>query len=203
MAKIFGLGLSKTGTKSLGACLSLLGFNHLSWREDLAQNWYDDELGPVFAEVERHDSFDDMPFSLLFREFAELYPDAKFILTVRSTPEKWLRSFSRHALRVKRNSNFRKKAYGVGYPQNDPEGYMAYYERHNREVLSHLGDRVRLLCWETGDGWKELCDFIDVAEPDLPFPWENSATDPRPLRYLRHRVAALAERTAMASKRRA
>jgi hypothetical protein len=203
MAKIFGLGLSKTGTKSLGACLASLGFNHLSWTEELAQDWYDGRIERVFDAVERHDSFDDMPFSVMFREFAELYPDAKFVLTVRSTPEKWLRSFSKHALRVKRNSNFRRKAYGVGYPQNDPEGYIAYYERHNREVQSLLGDRVKVLCWEAGDGWKELCEFLGVAEPDLPFPWENSATDVRPIRYLRHRLAALAERSAMASKRRA
>jgi len=199
MEKIFGLGLSKTGTTTLGACFAQLGFRHLLWRADLVEAWCNGDLDPIYDKIERYDTFEDLPFPFIYKELADRYPDARFILTVRSTPEKWLESFTKHAMRIDRDSKLRKRIYGVGYPQNSPERYQAFYERHNREVLAHLGDRVKQLCWESGDGWSELCGFIGATPPQGPLPWENSATRPDPFLYLRHQFAALVERASINS----
>jgi hypothetical protein len=33
----------------------------------------------------------------------------------------------------------------------------------------------RLLTFDLRDGWKPLCAFLDVEEPDMPFPHTNSS----------------------------
>jgi hypothetical protein len=197
MVKIIGVGLNKTGTTTLGACFKILGFRHLSMRRDLVMAWRDGRLDKIFAETDRYDSFEDWPYPLIYRELAERYTDAKFILTVRASPEIWLESISSHALRIAATGEVRKLIYGAAFPQNAPEQYLAVYDRHNREVLDFLGDRVRKLCWETGDGWSELCSFIDVPQPDMPMPWQNRAARPSFGRQLRNRAAALRERVAI------
>jgi len=201
-AKIFGVGLNKTGTTTLGSCLRALGFDHLSVRRDLVKAWRAGDLETIFAEIDRHASFEDWPFPLIYRELAERYPDAKFILTVRSTPEKWLESMKSHALRIEATGDLRRAIYGAAYPQNAPERYLAFYRKHNSEVLAFLGDRVRQLCWETGDGWPELCSILGVPAPDVPLPWENPAARPPLARLLRNRYFALRERVAMLAGRR-
>ncbi len=198
MTKIFGVGLNKTGTTTLGSCFSSLGFRHLSVRRDLVWAWRDGDLEKIFTAIDGHDSFEDWPYPLIYRELAGRYPDAKFILTVRSSPEIWLESITSHAMRIKANGEVRKLIYGAAYPQNAPERYLAFYKRHNSDVPAFLGDRVRQLCWETGDGWSELCSFIGVPQPDAPLAWENRAVRSPFKRQLQHRIAALRERAAIA-----
>ncbi|WNO54745.1 sulfotransferase family protein [Stakelama saccharophila] len=176
-AKVFGIGLNKTGTTTLGQCLAQLGYRHMGYRPDLLRALYDGRTAEIFAEIDRYDSFEDWPYPLMYRELAVRYPDAKFILTVRRDPDVWLKSLRRHSLRSRPFRHARKIAYGYNYPHSAPDAHRDIYCRHNREVCEYLGDRVRVLCWERGDGWPELCGYLGCDMPDELFPHANAAAE--------------------------
>src|SRR5262249_40018341 len=46
------------------------------------------------------------------------------------------------------------------------------FENHNSAVREQIAPD-RLLEFEVTDGWKPLCDFLDVPVPDAPFPHLN------------------------------
>ena len=86
--KVFGLGLIKTGTTTLGVCLRHLGYNHQSNRRDLLIDVRHGEFGQLFEVCDQFDSFEDWPYPLIFRELYERYGDgARYILTVRASAD--------------------------------------------------------------------------------------------------------------------
>lgn len=106
--RVIGAGMSRTGTLSMYAALTQLGFK--SWhgaeltrskdhcarwqtvlQEDLASGGKKISKAALQAACAGYDAGVDMPFCDYWRELAELYPDAKIILTVRDK-EKWWRS---------------------------------------------------------------------------------------------------------------
>ncbi|AKH42832.1 hypothetical protein FHS61_000605 [Altererythrobacter atlanticus] len=176
--KVFGVGLNKTGTTSLAACMEKLGYRHMGYRLDLLKAYRSGQMDEVWAVIDAHDSFDDWPYPLMYRELAERYPDAQFLLTIRRSPEIWFDSLARHSRQSRPFRNARKLAYGWRYPENAREQHLEFYRRHNAEVQEYLGNRVKVLCWETGDGWPELCDFIGAAVPEEAFPHANRSRPP-------------------------
>ena len=188
--KIFGIGLNKTGTTTLGACLTQLGYDHMSARRDLLVEVAGGRHEKLFQVCDRHESFEDWPYPLAYRElFARYGEGARFILTVRASPQAWLASLKAHAARISPVDHCRLLAYGYAYPHGFEAQHLAFYERHVAEVRAffraegaeHL---LKVLCWERGDGWAELCSFLDEAPPNRPFPHANSKAEARrnPLR---------------------
>jgi hypothetical protein len=57
--KIFGIGLNKTGTTTLGQILKSFNFNHLSARKDLLIKFRNGDLEGCFREIDKFDSFED------------------------------------------------------------------------------------------------------------------------------------------------
>ena len=56
----------------------------------------------------------------------------------------------------------------------DDRDYMvAAFERHTAEVRRAI-PKDRLLVLEVAQGWKPLCEFLDVPVPNVPFPRLNS-----------------------------
>jgi len=52
---------------------------------------------------------------------------------------------------------------------------------HNDEVRTFFvnePDRLLIASWSAGDGWPELCAFLDMPQPDEPFPREKVAPGP-------------------------
>lgn len=177
--KVFGIGLNKTGTTTLGTCLECLGYQHQSVRPDLQRAWLRGDRETVFKVTDAFQSFEDWPWPLMYRELYERYPDAKFILTLRSTPEKWLNSLKAHAMFTKPLWSCRKGAYGYHYPHNSEQAHLDYYDRHTKEVVAFFeeqgaSDQLKLLCWENGDGWPELGKFLDVTPPQGDLPHANA-----------------------------
>lgn len=195
--KVFGIGLNKTGTTTLGTCLQLLGYRHLGVRRDLLQAYRASRKEAVFAVIDRFDSFDDWPYPLMYRELAERYPDAKFVLTVRKSPEIWYASLVGHSSRSRPLKHCRKLAYGYHYPDNARDHHLAFYRRHNREVQEFLGDRVRLLCWENGDSWPELCEFLGAELPQADFPHVNAGKSPSRAKKTINFALKMAERMSL------
>lgn len=192
--KIFGIGLNKTGTKTLASCLRSLGYDHQSYDEDLTLDFIAGRTDRVWDKADRHGGFEDWPWPLMYSDLAERYPDARFILTVRSSAEAWLHSLSRHATRVPPEEHVDRQIYGFRYPDTAPEKYLEFYDRHNREVLAKLGDRCLKVCWEDGDGWADLGRFLERGVPDEPMPHENPGWEIGRKARLMHHVRRKRER---------
>lgn len=180
-AKIFGIGALKTGTTSLGAALSILGSNHTHKnREKLLRCVRAKDMDPVYEWVDRHDSFEDWPWPMIYRELDTQYPGSRFILTVRAHESDWLKSIVRFCERVGPTRG-REMFFGHSMATGHEQEYLTRYREHAREVRAHFRgrpDQLLEVCWGGGDEWAKLCGFLDVPIPDVPFPKKNTASDP-------------------------
>ena len=96
--KIFGIGVNKTGTKSLGHGLHILGFkNNHNFDFKLIEDAQNGDLTQIQQIINKHDSFEDWPYPLIYKKLDELYPDAKFILTTRKDTDTWFHSLVKHS----------------------------------------------------------------------------------------------------------
>jgi hypothetical protein len=137
------------------------------------------DLGRLMQFAESPDSFEDLPWCYLYRELDTHFPGSKFILTVRKTDRAWFDSFRKHNVRL--NNNIYIPPKGTAFEET-----MAIYHNHNAAVREYFKDRPNdliELCWERGDGWKELCTFLDKPIPELPFPHSNRTPLKSTLRF--------------------
>lgn len=169
--KIFGIGLNKTGTKTLGECLKFLGCNHLNYNELACSLWVEGDLNGLQEIASAYDSFEDWPWGLVYAAMDQAFPGSRFILTTRISAEAWYESLCHHARKVG-PTRIRKAAYGHYMPQGHKDEHIAFYERHNASVRAHFAGRPGALlevCWERGDGWEQLCPFLGKEVPSRPF----------------------------------
>lgn len=176
--KIFGIGIIKTGTTTLGTCLKQLGFNHVSCSQNLLEEVkLKKDFTKVFSVVEKHESFEDLPWLLIYKELDKQFPNSKFILTTRKNKEIWLNSYEKHCYRL-RNPYKRLLAYGYPSTKGYEKEHLEIYENHIKNVKDYFKDKPNKLlevCWEQGDGWKEVCKFLHKPVPESKFPWKNKA----------------------------
>ena len=178
--KIFGAGLSRTGTLSLSRAVGMLGFHSRHWAASFDTLAFDNgQLSIRFSEVDRYDALFDIPVAHYFKELDAHYPEARFILTVRERSS-WLRSCERFLrptpeqlakLEDPKRAQIRIEVYGVTL--FDRERFEQAYERHVQSVMEHFAGRpddllVMNIC--QGDGWPELCRFLRKPIPGAPFP---------------------------------
>lgn len=167
--KVFGVGLSKTGTTSLNKALEILGYRTIHYP-------------PLTSIPDLFKSFDagtDTPVACSFEELDSHYPNSKFILTLRDEAS-WLRSAELHfADRVVKEPwkrELRHRLYGgVTW---DPARFLRAYRQHNQRVLRYFLDRpgdLLVMNIVAGDGWESLCAFLGVEVPCVPFPRENAS----------------------------
>ena len=178
--KVVGIGLPKTGTTSLGYCLRRFGFKHRTYDMDLAVKVKINQIGEVLSEAEKHESFEDWPWFLLYKEFDRRFPNTKFILTLRKDTETYVRSLQGHHEREGiRTKDFVKPDWWDDVHGMQPTAwdydYSAWrYEDHNRAVLEYFAGRIDkdllVVCWENGDGWEKLGRFLNKRAPTEPFP---------------------------------
>lgn len=183
--RIFGLGLSKTGTSSLAEALTILGFPavHYPWDETTVAQL---ERGDCRLHVleEQYRAATDIPIAPFYRGFDQAWPDSRFILTVRDT-EPWLRSVEQHWRllvqwwdshpRFRQVQEFVSQA-AYGSVAFDRERFRAAYDAHVAGVLAWFRQRpADLLVLDIcgGEGWERLCPFLGVPVPDRPFPHAN------------------------------
>lgn len=204
--KVFGIGLNKTGTTTLGQCLARLGYRHMSCRRDLLIALREGNLETIFNEIDSFDSFEDWPYPLMHRQLFDRYPDARFILTTRSDAATWLRSLKAHSLRTPVAEHCRTLAYGHAYPHGHETDHLAFYEAHKAEVTAFFAqksasDRLLTVCWETGDEWRKLCGFLGEDVPPEPFPRANagSSQSVRLSTSIRNRTLAFMHRVRLRS----
>jgi hypothetical protein len=180
--KVFVIGLNKTGTTSLGDALSILGYRRLGW-EDIASrklfhDWYSGDIRPLIRYSNHYEAFEDLPWPFVYQEMAGLYPDAKFILSLRATEEIWWMSISQHTAR--RAWMGHQLIYGSYSAMDSKEAYIDLYRRHQHQVHHFFRDqpsRLLELNIDQNATWTTLCDFLGcLSIPDVPFPKSNSKT---------------------------
>ncbi len=187
--KVFGIGLNKTGTKTLSKALSTLGFvntpsldlkNSPKKRWELTTDWSKNRLNSIVTFSADYNNFEDWPWPLVYKEMAEEYHDAKFILTVRKSSEVWFNSLCKHAKNVSDNK-FEKLIYGYHMPHDFKKEHICFYEDHNKKVISffkqYAPERLLIVCFEEGDSWDKICAFLNKKSPTKPFPHANNSTD--------------------------
>lgn len=188
--KVFCVGLGKTGTSTFALCMTKLGRLHRTGPGAyglLRLKRGDTET--LLDLAARYDSVDDFPYPYLYRELAEHFPDARFVLTVRRNTETWLHSVCRHHERAG-DSLERRLAYGHRSPYDDLDAHRQLYEAHNAAVQDYFAGtgRLRVLSWDRGDGWDELCEFLDEPIPDQSFPHRNASAQKSPARTVERLV---------------
>ena len=167
--KVFGIGLNKTGTKTLGQCFEQLGYRNRSWDSDSPRRspsfdlYNAGKIDELMAILDDYDSCEDWPWPLLYCELDERYPDAKFVLTLRRTPEVWYSSLCNMAVRIGPLPLYERKVYGHAMPQGHRDELIEIYERHNAEVRAYFESRPGKLlevCWERGDDSSDVARFL-------------------------------------------
>ena len=179
--KVFGLGLSKTGTSSLAEALNCLGIKSIHYPHDertRQQLWAGDYRLDVLQEYR---GITDITVAPYFAQLDRAWPDSKFILTVRDK-DSWLRSAELHWRLMTEGwdtkPEFRRfteficaAVYGSVAFSRERFSYAS--DTHVRNVIHYFRDRpedLLILNICSGEGWDKLCSFLGVAVPNEPFP---------------------------------
>jgi hypothetical protein len=162
VSKVFGIGLSRTGTTSLHEALKVLGFKSIHYPP--APNLH--QLLKYF------DAASDTPIAAKYKELDSCYPNSKFILTVRER-EAWLRSTERLFSGSIPNEEWRRdelrQLYGT--LRWNKEMFTAAYSKHLADVLEYFHNRPLLIIdIASGAGWGPLCKFLNKPVPETSFP---------------------------------
>jgi hypothetical protein len=194
--KIFGIGRAKTGTTTLGVCFETLGFTHKNMDYNLVHCYQKGDLETIFREADKYETFEDWPWPLLYKELDQHYPDSKFILTMRDA-ESCYESHKKMIIRLEATPEavaVRKIIYGEENPIRDKKRWIEQFEQHNREVKEFFKGRendLLVVDWSKGDGWPQLCSFLDKPIPNGPFPHAGKGTKPGFTRNLIYQIGNL------------
>mmetsp|Transcript_68890 Transcript_68890/g.213074 ORF Transcript_68890/g.213074 Transcript_68890/m.213074 type:complete len:170 (+) Transcript_68890:144-653(+) len=124
---------------------------------------------------------------MFYQELMQLFPEAKVVLTVRSSAEEWYESSRvmwRALLFLRSDCGdilFGRTPFACNMcaESHDPQMRQACvdtYEWHIQRVKASV-PAGRLLVFNVSDGWAPLCEFLGVPVPDAPFPHRNRASE--------------------------
>ena len=203
--KIFIIGRNKTGTTSLTHEFKSRGFKvGKQWRAELLLDDYiNGDFKKIIKYARKAKVFQDIPFSYpeTFKHLDKAYPNSKFILTVRDSPEQWYKSITnfhskkfgkgklptkqdlKQALYVKKGWIWKANRTIYDSPEDNPyekEALIKSYVDHNRTVKNYFKNRDNFLIINIADkdAYIEFCNFLDI--PTLgktKFPWKNRTKD--------------------------
>ncbi len=171
--KIFGIGISRTGTSSLVVALNKLGISTIHWPLDM-------------ESICAHRASADITVACRFQQLDQMFPGSLFIYTERSA-ESWVKSVEAHYQRVVDDPVLKDgeklfameadiRIYGFKHPLECD--FVEAYRRQHRAVLKHFVNRredLLRLNISAGQGWERLCSFLDLPILDIPFPHSNRA----------------------------
>jgi hypothetical protein len=201
--KYFCIGRNKTGTTSLKQAFNDLGF--IVGNQTVSEKLYDiyffqDDFDKIISYCKTAEVFQDVPFSY-FKTVPyvdKAYPNSKFILTIRDTPEQWYNSITKfHAkkfgkngripnLEDLKNATYLRKGFMYNtikaHGTNDQDPYnkeimISHYNEHNRDVIDYFKNRPNdliVINLSVEGAYQKFSEFIGVdCAIDSNFPWEN------------------------------
>ena len=164
MTRYFGVGLSRTGTKSLYTAFMMLGFKPVVHYPN-PNDW---------KHIEDFQFANDLPIPARFEELDRRFPDAKFIYTTRDI-DAWLASCQRHWAEMEQRgtrpqwmNEYRLETYGVVDFTRDT--FRKVFIRHNEHVRDYFTGRDDFLVMDIvgGQGWDVLLPFLDLTHSNFP-----------------------------------
>ncbi|KAG8159137.1 hypothetical protein KVR01_010798 [Diaporthe batatas] len=190
--KVLCVGMLRTGTSSLAAALSELGFKHVFHGLDSrtkSSHWAFFERAATATWPELFGVYDAVTDLSCFwaLQLADAYPDAKIILTERDF-DAWFPSFDAEVLRPLFGPWVDLFLKGVGAIVGNRAGFAMQktvsgffggartleelhlrapdvFRQHSEAVKAHVVPE-RLLVYRVGrDGWEPLCRFLDKEVP--------------------------------------
>jgi len=194
--KIFCIGFYKTGTTTLYDALRALGYHTVNGDTPGSYPGADDgetlikqiDAGDYrLPTFEMFDAFSDNPYFRIWRQLYGMFPDAKFILTVRDE-DRWIEScvkFYRHRrIRPMRVWMFGPHANPASSPQSR-QVWLDAYRAHNAAVREFFAIRPQQYFEfdpTREGGWDRLCAFLGAPVPSLPWPHANPTKPDQPWR---------------------
>lgn len=185
VSKVFGIGLSHTGTKSLSVALRHLGIDTVHYPNDertLADLIRGDGRLTV---AEQFDGITDITTIPFLHEFDRHFPGAKYILTVRDESS-WLASCRKHwAERPPFHQGERKengthmevrrflRAAVYGSYEFEEQRFARIAREHEQRVRDYFSERpadLLVLNIVGGEGWEKLAPFLGCDIPNRKFP---------------------------------
>ena len=201
--KIIGTGFGRTGTMSLKIALEELGMGPCYHMREVVTRpfhikiWHDISCGgqPNWKRLfNGFNSAVDFPVSLFYEELFNEFPDAKFILTLRNF-DTWYTStaktiykvptllpdwFKRIIYPIRLFIEFQVNLIWIDLFKNnfsDRESTRRVYYEHIERVKKTI-PTDRLLLYHVKEGWKPLCEFLNVDIPvTTPFPKANDMSE--------------------------
>ena len=177
--KIFGIGLSKTGTTTLCEALNILGYRagtYPALAEKALEKWFQGDFSVDY--LSDLDAVTDLPIGAFFRQLDLRYPGSKFILTVRDKAE-WLESCKRFfdpgRMIPDEAGLFLQRTQLAAYGSIcfNAVRFSYVFDIHNNGVREYFskrpGDCLVMNILE-GEGWETLCKFLNKPIPNLDFP---------------------------------
>jgi hypothetical protein len=204
-AKIFCIGLNKTGTTTIERVFSEFEYKlgDQNKGELLIHDWFNRKYKSIIDFSKSADAFQDIPFSLptTFMFLEQYFKNAKFILTIRDTEDQWYESITKFhsklwsdGIRKPTLDDLKKAAYcykGFAFdsnrymfstPENDPYNeaiLKKYYSNHNYLVLEYFKSRPNKLIVinvTRDEDYLRLCKFLGKKPKSEKFPWENKTS---------------------------
>lgn len=196
--KVFVIGFNKTGTTSVEHTLKDLGYilGDQGTAEFLLDDIIASDHASLYDYIETAEAFQDVPFSLpgVFKIVYNKYPYAKFILSVRDTPEQWYNSILNFHTKVfgkgifpskdiLENAEYRYRGYAWKYINYTFDGviyeedfYKKIYLEHIDDVESFFKDKADRICKinvANKEDYQKLCTFLGVKAKKSSFEWKN------------------------------
>ncbi|WP_417214742.1 sulfotransferase family protein [Bizionia sp.] len=169
--KVFIIGFQKTGTTSLEHALEHLNYRVHGGDKNLMKFEDKEALKSYIQEtLKTWDAVQDMPWPLFYKELYELYPDAKYILTIRDS-KKWIRSVVTYFASIR--IPLHQKIYQVPCAEGYESRYLEVYEKMNTEILAFFKNKPNFLVMEMGVNfdYTTLCTFLNIETiPEDAFP---------------------------------
>ncbi|SDS69462.1 hypothetical protein SAMN04515667_2759 [Formosa sp. Hel1_31_208] len=199
---VFCIGMNKTGTTSLGVFFENHGYKVFNQAkgELLLSNYINEDFEKIINSCEKSKMqvFQDVPFSLpkTFKYLFEYFPNSKFILTVRSSPEEWYNSIlkfhsefyhngQKPTLESLKNSNYVYKGWSWDLMNNvffdnnielyNKEVLMKKYKDHINDVQNYFSvneskDRLITINLSEKNDFEKLITFLKIKTIAKNFP---------------------------------
>lgn len=200
--KIFCIGRNKTGTTSMAAIFKILNIPVASQRK--AELLTIDVLNGNYTEFFKYVkyggvAFQDAPFSLshTYKILDKEFPDSKFILTVRDSPEIWYSSLTRYHAKlfgdgkIPTKSDLKRAKYvypgwiweinrlHYGTPEDDvynKDILIQQYINYNKSVVDYFQDQPEKLLvvnLKDANAAKAISQFLESTKQIDEIPWHN------------------------------
>ena len=201
--KVFCIGQNKTGTTTIEAILSSLGYKigNQEKGEMLLQEWAIRDFKPIVKLCKTADAFQDIPFSndFTYEILDYAFPNSKFILTVRNNKDDWYNSLTRFHTKVIGKDRlptaddlkefsycykgfiWEENKFKYGIDESTLYDYKIYtdqYEKHNyrvKEYFKYRPEDLLVLNVAENDAMEKLFLFLGVEYSGETMPHLNSS----------------------------